>query len=259
MEASDGMLVDSVGSAECDSAMSDLEPLVFSWPVAYPDDACGCAVRQRMEEWARAQARWLGPQVLASRAPGTDALLSATLWVVASRAHAGMGPPQCWNGWTMENWALLQRQLDRRLVASPLAVASRMRDIGLPWGLYVRLSWDALSHLAGEPVCGIFLRDWQTSIGSGSDDDRSRPLLQPPAPLICLARIAGRGEDCVNGLGQSEAPPDGARFSRALLRSVALSGDGGTTLPEASASLAGRRAAGEAGLGDSPTRSCACQ
>eukprot|EP00969_Alexandrium_andersonii_P306400 13545680-Alexandrium_andersonii.AAC.1 len=93
MEASDGMAVDFVGSSEFGSDMSDLEPLVFSWPAAYPDDACGCAVRQRMEEWARAQARWLGPQVLASRAPGTDALLSATLWVATSRTHAGMGPP----------------------------------------------------------------------------------------------------------------------------------------------------------------------
>eukprot|EP00969_Alexandrium_andersonii_P254485 11247530-Alexandrium_andersonii.AAC.1 len=45
------------------------EVLVSPWPVAAPEDACGCAVRRRFEDWARAQARWLGPQALASRAP----------------------------------------------------------------------------------------------------------------------------------------------------------------------------------------------
>eukprot|EP00969_Alexandrium_andersonii_P019324 843908-Alexandrium_andersonii.AAC.1 len=40
----------AVGNDYSDSA------LVAPWPVATPEDACGCMVRQRLEDWARAQA-----------------------------------------------------------------------------------------------------------------------------------------------------------------------------------------------------------
>eukprot|EP00969_Alexandrium_andersonii_P139429 6168106-Alexandrium_andersonii.AAC.1 len=51
--------------AETVAAPRDLDPpceggpevLVSPWPVAIPEDACGCAVRWRLEDWARAQAR----------------------------------------------------------------------------------------------------------------------------------------------------------------------------------------------------------
>eukprot|EP00969_Alexandrium_andersonii_P104312 4603558-Alexandrium_andersonii.AAC.1 len=67
--------------------------LVAPWPVATPEDACGCMVRQRFEDWARAQARWLGSQAIASQAPGTAALVAASLWVAVARIQAGAGPP----------------------------------------------------------------------------------------------------------------------------------------------------------------------
>eukprot|EP00969_Alexandrium_andersonii_P344101 15209552-Alexandrium_andersonii.AAC.1 len=65
--------------ADGESGYSD-GVLVVPWPAATPEDSCGCMVRRRFEEWARAQARWLGSQALAAQAPGTAALVAASLW-----------------------------------------------------------------------------------------------------------------------------------------------------------------------------------
>eukprot|EP00969_Alexandrium_andersonii_P297116 13129508-Alexandrium_andersonii.AAC.1 len=61
-------------------------------------------VRQRFEDWARAQAQWLGSQAISSQAPGTAALVAASLWVAVARIQAGAGPPPEWDTWTPSHW-----------------------------------------------------------------------------------------------------------------------------------------------------------
>eukprot|EP00969_Alexandrium_andersonii_P319227 14102226-Alexandrium_andersonii.AAC.1 len=59
----------------------DAQALVAPWPVAAPSDTCGCMMRRCLEDWARAQALWLGHSAIAARAPGTVALAVASPWV----------------------------------------------------------------------------------------------------------------------------------------------------------------------------------
>eukprot|EP00969_Alexandrium_andersonii_P149695 6618767-Alexandrium_andersonii.AAC.1 len=75
-------------------------------------------VRRRFEEWARAQARWLGAQALSAQAPGTAALVAASLWVVVARVQAGAGPPPEWPAWTPAMWIAVRHHLTHRGVAS---------------------------------------------------------------------------------------------------------------------------------------------
>eukprot|EP00969_Alexandrium_andersonii_P012443 542546-Alexandrium_andersonii.AAC.1 len=71
-------------------------------------------MRRRLEDWARAQALWLGHTAIAARAPGAVALAVASLWVVVARTQVGAGPPAEWDAWASLHMLMARRHLTQR-------------------------------------------------------------------------------------------------------------------------------------------------